>query len=540
MHSANIHTMVSIWSQLEQGSPPFNTFSSSGWLWPTDNNCTTHFIDAYSSGAREAFWNLIRDNMFDTTKMGFDSWWLDNDEPFAYPCGFDRHSLTTAMGNGCLFYNAYTFPMTRMGYTNWRRDIPKKRFLILHRANFAGQQAHAAMQWSNDINCDWPTLKNSVPAGLNSAASGIPYWTTDIGGYWGSNGIDWSTAANNELFTRWFQYGSFCSVFRIHGNGPSKELYQACWSATTKANLLLADKLHYRLMPYIYSLAWMTTNGDYTPMRHLVFDFRTDPNIKGIGDQFMYGPAIMVSPVTTQGQTSRSVYLPAGKWYDFWTGAAVTGGASITADAPVSQIPLNIRAGSIIPMGPEIQYATERADTIELRVYPGANGSFTMYEDEGDNYNYETGGYATIPITYTDPRCVHIGARSGTFTGMQTNKVFNIVYVGSNHGVGEAKTATPDTVINYSGTDCGCGTGVGFIKPSALPGLPMHMTIRSYDAKIIMDRRYGESVKDFSVYDLKGRLVYKAMTKSNEIDFGKKIAASKAVYIVKINVVPKQ
>ena len=169
--------------------------------------------------------------------------------------------------------------------------------------------------------------------------------------------------------TRWMQYGAFCPVFRIHGKvngGQGKELYPSNFSATTRANMLSADKLRYRLMPYIYSLAWMTTNQHYTPMRQLIFDFSTDPNVKNIGSQFMYGPAIMVSPITAQNQTSRSVYLPAGKWYNFWTGATVNSG-DITADAPLSQIPLHIRAGSIFPMGPEIQYATERADTIELR-----------------------------------------------------------------------------------------------------------------------------------------------------------------------------
>jgi alpha-D-xyloside xylohydrolase len=540
-HAANIHTMVSIWSQLEQGSPPFNTFSTNGWLWPTDNNCTTHFIDAYNTAGVQAFWNLIRDNMFDTSKIGFDSWWLDNDEPFAYPCGFNRHSLTTAMGKGCLFYNTYTFPMSEMGYRNWRKDIPGKRFVMLHRANYPGQQAHSTMQWSNDINCTFSVLNLQVPCGLNSTASGIPYWTSDIGGYWGSNGVDWSTATNRELMTRWLQYGSFCSVFRIHGNGPSKELYQTCWDATTKANLLLTDKLHYRLMPYIYSLAWMTTSIGYTPMRHLVFDFRTDPNIKAIGNQFMYGPAFMVSPVTTQGQTSRSVYLPAGKWYDFWSGAAVTGGASITAQAPLSQIPLHIRAGSIVPMGPEIQYATERADTIELRIYTGADGSFTIYEDEGDNYNYETGAYALIPITYTDnPRCLRIGARTGTFAGIKPNKVFNVVYVGASHGVGEAATATPDTTIRYTGSECVSGACVTGISPASAPAPrldPSELTLRTSMKKISLNGSYAGKLKRFSVYDLKGQLVYRVDSKSNVADLDKLGLKTEAVYIVKVKVV---
>jgi len=539
-HAANIHTMLSVWSEVEQGSDIYTTLNNKGELWPTDNSCTTHFIDAYSSEARETFWTAIKTKLFDPDVQGWDAWWLDNDEPFPYPCSFDRHSLTTAMGKGCLFYNTYSFPMSEMGYNNWRRDIPNKRFVMLHRANFAGQQAHACMQWSNDINCDWATLKNSVPCGLNTTATGIPYWCTDIGGYWGSSGpIDWSTSANNELFTRWLQYGAFCPVFRIHGNGPSKELYQSCWTTTTKANLLLIDKLHYRMMPYIYSLAWMTTNSAYTPMRHLVFDFRTDANVKSIGDQFMYGPAFMVSPVTTLNQTSRSVYLPAGKWYDFWTGASVTGGATITADAPVSQIPLHIKAGSIVPLGPEIQYATERADTIELRIYTGADGSFTMYEDEGDNYNYETGKYATIPITYVDnPKNVVIGARSGSFTNMDAKKVFNIVYVSSNHGTGEGVTSQSDCQLIYTGSQVSCNpVGILPSQGSTPSLLPANVSMRIAGNFVRLPNAFSGIAKYISVMDCSGKLLHRAVLKKNVIDVRKDFGLPGGVYIVKAEAV---
>jgi alpha-D-xyloside xylohydrolase len=538
-HQANIHTMVSIWSLLEEGAPPFNTFKSNGWLWPTTQaNCNTLFIDSYSAQARESFWNLIRDNMFDTSKIGFDAWWLDNDEPFPHPCGLDRSAVNTAMGKGVLFYNTYTFPFSEMGYKNWRKDIPYKRFVLLHRANFAGQQAHSTMQWSNDINSDFGVLTKQVPCGLNSTICGIPYWCSDIGGYWGPGyaGVDFSLPVNQELMTRWLQYGAFCPVFRIHGkvqNNQGKELYASNFSATTRANLLIADKLHYRLMPYIYSLAWMTTNQHYTPMRHLVFDFRTDPNIKNIGNQFMYGPAFMVSPVTTQGQTSRSVYLPAGKWYDFWTGASVNGGASTTVSAPLSQIPLHIRAGSIVPMGPEIQYATERADTIELRVYPGANGSFTIYEDEGDNYNYETGKYATIPITYVDnPRSVNFGARTGSFTGMDTKKIFNIVYVTSNHGVGEAVTTSPDLQVIYDGT-----TSVMRTPFAAVALLPADFIVKTIGKIIAFPGAFSGKTKAIAVYNCSGRLLQKTVVKKNAVNIRKDFGLPAGVYIVKAKVV---
>jgi alpha-D-xyloside xylohydrolase len=530
MHDANIHTLISIWSQLEDGSPPFSNFNSKGWLWPSDG--TTHFIDAYNSEARETFWNLIRNAFFDPGVQGWDGWWLDNDEPFPYPNNFNRRTLTTAMGKGVLFYNSYTFPMSEMAYKNWRRDIPNKRFVMLHRANFAGQQAHSTMQWNNDIDCNFQQLTNSVPSGLNSTICGIPYWCTDIGGYWGVN-ADFSTATNQELMVRWLQYGAFQPVFRIHGNmksGQGKELYSNTFTAATKANLLIADKLRYRLMPYTYSLAWMTTSSDYTPMRMLVFDFRTDPKVKNIGNQYMYGPAFMVSPVTAYGATSRSVYLPAGKWFDFWTGATVTGGASITAQAPLSQIPLHIRAGSIVPMGPDVQYATERADTIELRVYPGADGSFIMYEDEGDNYNYETGTYATIPISYVDnPRKVTIGARTGSFTGMDAKKIFNIVYVSPDHGTGVGKTQTPDVQIIYNGA-----TGLVQPRTSLAVMIPAQKTIRTAGNKVTLPNALFETMKSVSVYDCSGRLLKTATVKKNEIDMRKDFGLPLGIYLLKV------
>jgi alpha-D-xyloside xylohydrolase len=536
---ANIHTIVSIWSQLEQGSPPFSEFNTKGWLFPINSGCgsPTNFIDPYNPEGREAWWKIIQGAMFDTAKIGFDGWWLDNDEPFAYPCAFAGNNydgIQSAAGKVVLFHNSYPFPLTEMGYKNWRRDNPGRRCVILHRANFAGQQSHAAMQWSNDINCTFDVLTTQVPCGLNSTLSGIPYWTSDIGGYWGSNGpVNWSTPDNRELMTRWLQYGSFCSVFRIHGNGPSKELFQSCWDATTKANLAATDRLHYRLMPYIYSLAWMTTSQGYTPMRGLVFDFRTDPKIKDIGNQFMYGPAIMVSPVTTKGQTSRSVYLPAGKWYDFWTGETVTGGASITADAPLSQIPLHVRAGSIIPMGPEIQYATERADTIELRIYPGKDGEFTMYEDEGDNYNYEQGKYGTIKIQYNDnSKSVTIGKRIGSFPGMDVKKVFNIVYVKGNHGVGGAKTAQPDTQIVWD------GTSVGIIPAHIQGALIKHsrVTMRTVGSQIVLPAEFSGKMKTVSVFNCSGKLVSKMIVKKNAFNIRKDLGLPTGTYIVKARV----
>jgi len=537
-HNANIHTMLSIWSEVESGSALYTTLNTMGALWPSDG--AFRFLDAYHTNGRETYWNSIRDALF--IPHGWDGWWLDNDEPFPYPNSFNRHSLTTAMGTGCLYYNTYTTMLTKTGYANWRRDIAGKRCVILHRACFAGQQAHSGMTWNNDIPCNFGTMANSIPSGLNSTITGVPYWCTDIGGYWG-NSVDFTTAANRELMTRWFQYGAFQPVFRIHGNcmsGQGKELYSTTWDATTRANLLLIDKLRYRLMPYLYSLGWMVTNNDYTPMRHLVMDFRTDANVKAIGNQYMFGPAFMVSPVTTQGATTRSVYLPAGTWYDFWTGATVAGGTSITASAPLNHIPLYIRAGSIVPMGPEIQYATQRADTIELRVYPGADGSFTLYEDEGDNYNYETGSYATIPMTYTNSTGkLHIGGRIGSFTGMLSSRVFAVVFVTSGHGSDEPKTAAPDCMVNYSGTGVTACPAVGICGECAAEKAvnPKTFSLKAAFERIDLPQEFSGKTKEIVLYACSGRLLQKAVTNKDAVNLRRDFGLPSGVYIVKVKVV---
>jgi alpha-D-xyloside xylohydrolase len=538
MHSANIHTMVSIWSELEQGSTPYGVFDQNKWLWPSDG--TTHFIDTYNKEAREAFWTNMKNAFFDPAVQGWDGWWFDNDEPFPYPDGFNRRTLMTNMGQGVLFYNSYSFQMTQTAYTDWRRDIPNKRFVVLHRANFPGQQAHSAMQWNNDIACNFATLANSVTSGLNSTATGIPYWTTDIGGYWGAN-ADFTTATNQELMTRWLQYGAFLPIFRIHGNmqaGQGKELYSTTFTAATRANLLIADKLRYKLMPYTYSLAWMTTNADYTPMRNLIFDFRTDPTVKGISNQFMYGPAFLVSPVTTAGATSRPVYFPGGQWYDFWTGQLRNGGNQLTVSAPLSQIPLDVRAGSIIPMGPDIQYATQRADTIELRVYPGKDGTFTLYEDEGDGYNYETGKYATIPISYVDEtRNVIIGARNGSFTGMDAKKVFNIVFVKDGHGTGIETTAQPDTQLVYTGTQVSI-LPTSAIRKTSGSLIPEKATLRTTGNVVIFPDRFQGTSKRITVFDYAGKLVHQGMTRLDKIDLRKDLGLPAGDYVVNVEAAP--
>ena len=353
--------------------------------------------------------------------------------------------------NGARYANAYSL-MTTMGvYEGQRAATSKQRVFILSRSAFAGIQRYGVTAWSGDLLADWLSYKRQIPAGLNFELSGVPYWTTDIGGFILGHPDD---PKYRELFVRWFQYGTFCPIFRTHGTRAPNENELWSYGADAESILTNFDRLRYRLLPYIYSIAWKVTNEAYTPMRPLVMDFREDVRAQNTGDQFLFGPAILVNPVTEQGATTRHLYLPQTKWFDFWTGAAQEGGGDVDAPAPLSRIPLYVRGGSIIPMGRDVQYSTEKPDApIELRVYLGADGEFTMYEDDGSTYDYEHGAYATIPIRWNNASHVlTIGDRRGQFAGMPQHRTFQIVFVGDGHGVGIDATVEPDKVVDYNGT----------------------------------------------------------------------------------------
>ena len=456
MHQANVHAMISIWPLYETKNSQktgeldnYNALNDAKALFSSGGS--HHFYDPFNASARTLVYQQIHERLLG--KYGWDAIWADNTEPQGYPDGVNVHAADTALGKGAFYINAYPLGHSRALYEGWRSMGQKeKRVYVLTRRAFAGQQRYSATCWAGDIGCDFPTLARQVSAGLNFAAAGMPYWTTDIGGYTG-HGLDWSSAANSELFTRWFQYGAFCPIFRIHGGG-SRELYGNQWNSTTKANLLKVDTLRYRLMPYIYSLAWKVTSEGYTMMRHLVFDYPTDTSVLNIKDQFLFGPAFLVNPVVSANATSRSVYLPAGTWYDFWTGATSTGGSSSSVAAPLSQMPLFVKEGSIVPMGPNIQYATQSIDPLELRVYKGKDASFTLYEDAGDSYDYETGKYSLIRLTWSEAsQSLTVGARTGSYTGMPASRTFNVVWVGPSHGAGVEVTSTADKVVQYNGAE---------------------------------------------------------------------------------------
>jgi alpha-D-xyloside xylohydrolase len=457
MHDANVHAMISVWPLYEHVNTQrkadelddYNALDRLGALYPSTTS--THFYDVFNAAAGTLVYRQMNDRL--VMKYGWDAIWVGNGEPVGYPSPVDVRAVDTALGKGLFYVNAYPLQHAKALYEGWRNiGQSQKRVYTLTRGSFAGQQRYSATCWSGDIACDFPTLTKQIPAGLNFALAGMPYWTTDIGGYFGHN-VDWSAAANNELFTRWFQFGAFCPMFRIHGGG-SRELYGDQWSPATKANLLAIDNLRYRLMPYIYSLAWKVTSEGYTIMRHLVFDYPTDTNVFELKDQFLFGPSLLVNPVVAAGVTKRAVYFPAGRWYDFWSGSAADGGKTSVVDAPLSRLPLFVKAGSILPMGPTLQFATQSIDPLEVRIYEGADGAFSLHEDEGDSYDYESGGRSRIDLKWNDAAHeLTIGAREGSYTGMPQRRTFNIVWVGSDHGVGVDVTVSPDRVIAYDGAE---------------------------------------------------------------------------------------
>ncbi len=465
------HIMISVWPKFYVGTKHYEAFKDSGWLylrnveqgqkdWVGPGYVST-FYDPYSEGARKLFWKQINEKLF---SKGFDAWWLDCTEPdIQSNLSRDETILRqgpTALGSGARYANTYSLVNTQAVYEGQRSTNPDQRVFILTRSAFAGQQRYPAATWSGDIAARWFDLKAQIAAGLNFSLSGIPYWTTDIGGfaveprYEHPNDSD--LAEWRELMTRWFQFGAFCPLLRVHGQFPYREMfYVAPENHPAYQSMLAYDKLRYRLMPYIYSLTGMVTQNDYTIMRGLVMDFGGDKNVLSIGDQFMFGPALLINPVTEYKARTRTVYLPSGtSWYDLRSGRHFKGGQTIDADAPYTDIPIFVKEGSIIPCGPDIQYATEKpADPIRLFIYTGGDGSFTLYEDENVNYNYEKGKFSVIPLNYNEKdHILTIGKRQGEFPGMLGTRTFEIVWIGDGKPTDLTFQSKPDASVTYDGS----------------------------------------------------------------------------------------
>lgn len=617
LHEMNFHIIISIWPALGPKTEIYSEMTKHGFLYRPIGWAGFKYYDAFNPEANKIYWKYLKEGIY---SKGLDGWWIDSTEPDvvnATTKAASEYELkkmgSNYLGSWARYLNAFSLAMTNDIYKFWREETSTRRAYILTRSTFAGQQRNAATTWSGDIGASWEVYRRQISAGINHSMSGIPYWTFDIGafvlgaydGVFMNGGKD---PAYQELYTRMFQFGAFCPIFRSHGSETPREIWE--FGEFTSA-LIKIDNLRYRLMPYIYSLAWKVTNDNYTIMRGLPMDFPDDKKTYNIDDQFLFGPSIMVSPVTKfmyyrppekselitseyfktpdgkpgllakyykdsnfkilsketidpnidfiwytgrpeyatdsaysvrwegklipketgkhqfhlvsydrkriilNGDTlkivytsveqytepveleagkeydiiievqnnstgaakmrlfwktptifnkekskelnekTRTVYLPANTiWYDFWTGEKFKGGKSIKLDAPIDKIPLLIKAGSIIPMGPFLQYSTEKpADPIELRIYPGADGSFTLYEDENDNYNYEKGIYSTIDFKWNDKnKTLVIGDCKGEFPGMLKERTFNVVLVSKNKGTGIDIHQKPDKTIKYNGS----------------------------------------------------------------------------------------
>ncbi len=468
--SHHARLMLAVWPKFYAGTANFAALQAGGFLYQENlreqrRDWRGHvftFYDAFNPEARRLYWSQIERTL---VPKGIDAWWMDATEPEVVDGptleGLRTHMHPTARGTGSRVLNAYSLVNSQAVYEGHRRAAPERRVFILTRSAFAGQQRYAAATWSGDVSSEWATLRRQVPAGLSFSLSGIPYWTTDIGGFAVPPRFAPETATPEareewrELQTRWFQYGAFCPLFRVHGQFPFREMWELGGESSPAALVHRKfDRLRYRLLPYVYSLAGAVAHGDGTIMRPLVMDFPDDARTLAIGDQFLFGPALLVSPVTEYRARSREVYLPqTADWYDFWTGHRMPGGRAIEAAAPFDSIPVHTRAGAIVPMGPELQYTTEKpAEPIELRVYRGADGTFQLYEDDGSSYEYELGAFATIPIAWDErAQTLTIGERQGRFPGMLDERTFHIVWVREGHGVGLDAPAEPDHIVAYDG-----------------------------------------------------------------------------------------
>ncbi|MDR1716063.1 MAG: DUF5110 domain-containing protein [Prevotella sp.] len=447
IHGLNAHVAISLWPSFGPNTDIHKDLKKKKLLLNFDtypHNNGVRVYDVFNPEARKIYWDYMNKNIF---SLGMDAWWLDATEP--------EDNINGETLDGATYLGTYrdisnAFPIVSVGgvYDNQRKVTADKRVYIFTRSAFAGQQRYGANSWSGDIDSRWSTLRKQIPAGLNFSLCGIPYWNTDIGGFWAGRaypeGI--KDIAFHELYVRWLQFGTFTPMMRSHGTNTPREIYQfgkrGDWAFDVQEKYI---NMRYSLMPYMYSTGHDITNNSGSMMRALMMDFAKDPKVYDIDNQFMFGKSILVTPVTDSMYVNRTrdgrtvadfsaakiqkVYLPKGAdWYDFWTGEKIKGGQEISKAAPIDIIPLYIKAGTILPWGPKVQYAEEKNwDNLNIFIYSGADTEFVLYEDENNNYNYEKGIYSIIKMKWDDTnQTLNIGASQGEFPGMLSKRTFRI------------------------------------------------------------------------------------------------------------------
>lgn len=487
IHNLNAHVIISIWNsfgpqtkqyrELEKidALMNFNTWPQSGSeKWPPNRDYPSgvRVYDPYNPSAREIYWKYLNKGIF---SLGIDGWWMDSSEPDHLDFKPSDLDNKTFLGSFRKVRNA--FPLMTVGgvSSHQRATLSDKRVFILTRSAFAGQQRYGANTWSGDVVASWDALRQQISAGLNFSLCGIPYWNSDIGGFFLWNFRKGLEDPNyRELYVRWIQFGAFCPMMRSHGTDAPREIYQFGKRGDRLFDAIEKSiNLRYSLLPYIYSASWDVTKNQSSMMRALVMDFANDKKALDINNQYMFGKSILVCPVTKPMYSknfingkdtikvedftaikSEEYYLPKGcDWFDFWTGEKYQGGQTISKSASIDIIPLFVKAGSIIPLGPKVQFATEKNwNNLEIRVYEGADGKFVLYEDENDNYNYEKGECSTIHFSWdNDKKVLTISNREGSFNGMMKERSFTIVVVKSNKGTGINTDPKYDKVVSYNG-----------------------------------------------------------------------------------------
>lgn len=443
IHSLHAHAIASVWPSFGFGTHIYRDFKDRGYMlgittWPD----SADVYDVYNPEARRLYWDYLNENMFST---GLDGWWLDATEP-EMPRRGEELDVKTFMGP--LRKNANAFPVYTISdvHANQRKVCSDKRVFILTRSAYLGQQRTGAVTWSGDIDARWDVLARQIPAGLSFSLCGNPYWNTDLGGFWVRDYDGCNDPRYRELYVRWLQFGTFMPMMRSHGTNTPREIWnfgdRGDWAFDAIEKSI---RLRYALLPYIYSTAWQVSSNAETFMRPLVMDFPADRRVENLGSEYLFGRSLLVAPVTEAAYVSddkvfhadakavKDVYLPKGcGWYDLHTGEHHAGGTTVSRHVPIDEIPVYVREGSIVPVGPDVQYSSEKKwDNLLLTVYPGADADFTLYEDEGDNYNYERGQYTEIPIHWDDAaRTLTIGARQGSFSGMLAKRTFRVNVVG--------------------------------------------------------------------------------------------------------------
>lgn len=456
VHEKNAKIMISFWPNFGPSTTPYSDFNNRGWLFTVSDANGSRPYNTYRSDARDLYWNYVWNGII---SKGIDAYWMDATEPEFF--GDDEYHMNNIALDGQTWRsvrNAY--PLVDVsGVAQHHRaqsELSNKRVSIMTRSAYLGQQRTGCYIWSADINGTWDALRKQIPAACSVSETGLPYWNSDTGGFFNGdvNNANWC-----RLFVRWTQFSTFTPMLRFHGTATPREPWQFGSAGDGRGNydnIVKYINLRYALLPYLYSTAHLVRTDAQTFMQGMPVAFPNDAQTYNIVDQYMFGKSFLVAPVMEDGLVGRHTYLPTGeRWIDFWDGYTHDGGQKVYKKTPMSIIPLYVRAGSILPWGPEVQYSSEKNwDNLELRIYPGANGKFILYEDELDGYNYENGQYSEIPMTWNDAtKTLTIGARQGSFSGMLNERTFNVVVVTPDKGIGDAHTTTFDATVNYNGTE---------------------------------------------------------------------------------------